>query len=461
MKRSFYIWSLVERFGTSGVSFLGNIVLAALLTPADFGLVAMLGIFTAVIADPCRGMSDALLREPEPSERDFSTLFIFNTAIGAGLTLLFALCAPLVARYFGRPELQPVMATLGLVSLLNGLSIAQATRLRSQLRFRASALCSLASIVSALAVAITMAAGGLRHWSLVELQVGYSAFFLLYVTIAVHRLPRWKFDRKRLAYLWHFGANLMLATIVEQMSNNVFAFILGRNYSPTQAGLMTQAQKLQQTPVNAVEASISGTTYAITGKLSGKKERAQSLLKMFRWMALANTAVCTVIAVLAKPIVEALFPERWIGAVPYLQLLLLWALVYPAGYYMQTVFKTFDRTDIIRNVFTTERLLILAAAFLLIPWGLEAVIIAATLISLGAVATYFALAARVAGIKASRWWTTFLGGVLTASVVAMPAAIVVAVIGEGHPWWSLIAGLAAWLAFALPTVRMIGDRNND
>ena len=151
------------------MSLVGNILLAALLTPDDFGLVAMLGIFTSLVYAliDC-GMSDALLREPAPSRSDFNTLFFFNVAVGVAIALLFVALSPWVARLFGRDELQPVMATLGAGAVFSGMAIAQATRLRSQLKFRRMAFINIGAISLALAIALLMAWQGMRYWALVE-----------------------------------------------------------------------------------------------------------------------------------------------------------------------------------------------------------------------------------------------------------------------------------------------------
>ena len=142
-----YFWSLTERFGASAVSLVGNILLAALLVPDDFGLVAMLGVFTSLVYAliDC-GMSDALLREPEPSRRDFNTLFYFNVAAGLLIALLFVAMSPLVAWLYGRDELQPVMAVLGLGAVFSAMTIAQTTRLRSQLQFNRLAFINIGAV---------------------------------------------------------------------------------------------------------------------------------------------------------------------------------------------------------------------------------------------------------------------------------------------------------------------------
>ncbi len=330
MKLVYYIWSFIERFGTSLISFVGNLVLAYLLTPEHFGMVAMLGVFTSLISTlvDC-GLSDGLLRESKPTDRDFNTLFFFNLATGIALALLYLALSPIVAWYLGQPELQPVMAVMGSGAILSGLSIAQMTRLRSQLRFRHVAAISVGSISITLVVAILMAANGCGYWSLVALQVGYSGFMVLLLALTTRWHLRWEFDVARFKQLWRFGVNLLVSTLFTQLSQNIFAFVFGKFYSPVQAGYMGQAQKLQQTPTNALEGAISSTSFVLIAKQTEPQARRKAIVRMLGYVTLANSLLCGALIGLGGVIIDILLPDRWLPTIPYLRLLAVWGLVVP------------------------------------------------------------------------------------------------------------------------------------
>lgn len=412
---------MTERFGASAVSLVGNILLAALLTPDDFGLVAMLGIFTSLVYAliDC-GMSDALLREPAPSRRDFNTLFFFNVSVGIAIALLFFACSHVVAWLFGRDELQPVMAVLGLGAVFSSLAIAQATRLRSQLQFRWLALINMGAIVLALAVALIMAWQGMRYWALVELQVGFSAFYWLLLVIVSRWQLRWEFDTVRFRQLWRFGVNLLVSTMVVQFSQNIVAAVLGRFYSASQAGYMGQAQKLQQAPVAALEGGISNVTYASIAKEPHPDRQDQAFLRMFRIFTAVLLIGCGLGIALSKPIVTLLFPDRWLPTVPYLRLLLCWAMVYPLGGFMMVMLKLRDRTAIVRNIILAERTAIILAALLLWRWGVAAMLAAFIVISAIAALCYFWQASRVSTLRATRLLAIYFAHLLLAAIITLP-----------------------------------------
>ncbi len=419
MKLIYYIWSFVERFGTSLISFAGNLVLAYLLSPADFGMVAMLGVFTSLIFTlvDC-GLSDGLLRESNPTDRDFNTLFFFNLATGTALALLYLALSPLVAWYMGIPQLQPVMAVMGSGAVLSGLSIAQLTRLRSKLRFRHIAAINVGSITLALVVAVTMAVNDFGYWSLVALQVGYAGFIVLLLAITTRWHLRWEFDVARFKQLWRFGVNLLISTLFTQLSQNIFAFVLGKFYSPVQAGYMGQAQKLQQTPTNALEGAISTTSFVLIAKQTDPEARRQAILRMLGIVTLAVSLLCGTLIGLGGVIIDLLLPDKWLPTVPYLRLMAVWGLVYPVCNFMGIIFKLYDRTQVIRNVVIVEKALIVIAALVLYRWGIAAAILGATAISAAALCIYIHQASRVTSIPATRLLTTYLLNLLPAIPLA-------------------------------------------
>lgn len=405
------------------MSLVGNILLAALLTPDDFGLVAMLGIFTSLVYAliDC-GMSDALLREPAPSRRDFNTLFLFNVAVGVTIALLFVALSPWVAKLFGRDELQPVMAALGAGAVFSGMAIAQTTRLRSQLRFRRVAFINIGAISLALIVALLMAWQGMRYWALVELQVGFSIFYWLLLVIASRWQLRWEFDKARFKQLWRFGVNLLVSTLVVQVSQNIVAAVLGRFYSATQAGYMGQAQKLQQAPVAALEGGVSNATYVQVAKETNPARQDQAFLHMFRIFTLVLLLGCGLGIALSRPVISLLFPDRWLPTVPYLRLLLCWAMVYPLGGFMMVMLKLRDRTAIVRNIILVERIAIILAALLLWRWGVAAMLAAFIVISAIAALCYFWQCSRVSTIRATRLLTIYLTNLLLSAIITFPIA---------------------------------------
>lgn len=454
MRVLYFVWALVERFGASALSFVGNIVLAYLLSPDDFGLIAMLGVFTSVIFAliDC-GMGDALLMHKEPSRRDFNTVFYFNVAVGVAIAVVYAALSPVVASYLGHPQLQPVMVVLGCGAVLTALNITQLTRLRSQLRFKRIALINVGAVALALAAAVATAVGGGRYWSLVVLQVGFPAFTHLLLLVFSRWELRREFDVARFKQLWSFGVNLLISTVVGQVSQNIFALILGKYYNATQAGYLGQAQKLQQTPSQSLEGSISITAYVLIAKIEDAVERRAAIMRMFGVMTFVNTLLCCLLLAVSAPLIAVLLPEKWLPVIPYFRLMLAWGLISPVCSHLMIIFKLYNRTAVIRNLFILEKTAVIVAAFALHSVGITAMIAAAAALSTGCYLLYVREAVKLMGGKAMDFHRTLAANLLTGGV--MGAAAFAATLPAMPAWLSLVAGVAVFMLLAVPVCRFV------
>lgn len=142
------LWSAVERFSVQGVQFVLTIVIARLVSPSDYGLIAMLGIFIAIAQTFIdSGFSNALIQKQQRTETDFSTVFYFNIVVGITVYLLFYLCSPYIASFYNEPELDIIAKVVGLNLIISAFSVVQRAKLTIALNFKLQALISLSSVL--------------------------------------------------------------------------------------------------------------------------------------------------------------------------------------------------------------------------------------------------------------------------------------------------------------------------
>jgi len=449
MKSIYFIWSWVERFGANVCSFFGNIVLVYLLTPTAFGLVGALSVFSAMIwvLIDC-GLCDSLLMYKSPSRRDFNTVFWFNVGMGVALMLFYIAISPWVARFFGHEELSGIMKALGVGAFFCSLTLCQITKLRSKLQFRRVALINLAAIISALAVAITMAWAGAGYWALVFLQAGFSAFSFLYLVIFSRWDLRFEFDRQRFKKFWSFGGNLLIATMVTQISRNIYTFILGKFYSPVQTAYMYQGQKLQETPTGSIETSFSQTSYVLIAKETDPIAKRDAFARMFGVMTFIYSSLVMFLLCVSAPLITVVFPDAWLPVIPYFRLLLLIGLFSSVGNFMVTVFKLFDRTSVIRNIMLLEKSAMVVLALIMgLYGGVYQMLLSTMVLEACALLLYGWLAQRVAGVSLVGLISTWARNVLLAAV----ACALAWALSQLFPWAlvQLIVGCAAFVGFTL------------
>ena len=214
------IWSLFDRLGAQFVTFIIGIVLARLLTPADYGLVGIIAIFIAVSNVLIEGgFSNALIRKLDRTESDLSTAFYFNVVVGIFLYVLLFFLAPFIATYFEDPLLIPLLRIIGLNVFFNSLCIVQNAILTAELNIKLQTLISLCSQIPMGIIAIYLAYKGFGVYALAIQSVGYTFI----KTILFWCFARWRpitgFSKDSFNYLLSFGSKLVGANLIGTVFN--------------------------------------------------------------------------------------------------------------------------------------------------------------------------------------------------------------------------------------------------
>lgn len=400
--KNVYIWSTIYKVGITVLTFGANIVLARLLTPHDFGLLAMVGIFTAIAGNISNcGLSDGLIRKEHPTSKDYSTVFTFNATFG----LIFAVCAILgaypLARFFAQPELVGIMWAIGICFFFQTLSFTQETRMRKELEMKKFAIVQISATACAVALGIWLAATGYGYWGLVSCRVFLSFFIFVFYLIIARWIPKIGFYKDSFKEMFAYGIHLMLAFIANQVGRNINTFVLGK-YSPAQSGIFSQGQKMEEVPFSITEVVFNWPFFAVLSNELDWEKRRQLCHSMFKRILLLNISAGSILMLLSYPGFLMLYGIKWIGAVPIFRILLVYGIFTAMKYYFQTVLKVADRTATIRNLTFGEvavQLGLLAWAFphgiQMIAWSQVAAVGIFTLI-------YFGIYLHILGFRLGR-----------------------------------------------------------
>ena len=161
------MWSAVERFSVQGIQFILTIIIARLVSPSDYGLIAMLGIFLAIAQTFIdSGFSNALIQKQDRTEADFSTVFYFNIVVGVVVYLLLYLCSPFIASFYNEPKLDLVTKVVGLNLIISSFSVVQRAKLTIALNFKLQAVASLIAVIISGGIGVYMAYVGYGVWAI-------------------------------------------------------------------------------------------------------------------------------------------------------------------------------------------------------------------------------------------------------------------------------------------------------
>lgn len=349
---SVYKWSFIDRISLALINFGVNIVLARMLTTADYGLLSMIAIFIAIAADlsSC-GLSDGLVHKTRPTERDYSTVFVFNSTIGFLFGVAFFFGGPLAARYFGHEEIVTIMRVLGVCFFFQTMSYVQETRLRKQLKMKQICIVRISATVTVSVMAIAAAYMGYGYKALICTQILVYFFFFLYYTLVSRWFPRIDFSLKSFKEMFFYGVHLMLAYLATVVGKNVNTFILGRYYpSSSASGIYYQGAKLAAVPFGVTESSLNSPFFVVASNEENPDKQRGLILSMFPKIIGINGTIMLFIFIIASPCIEMLYGIKWIGAIPIFRILAVAEFLFCTKSFFQIICKVYARTVFVRNM---------------------------------------------------------------------------------------------------------------
>ncbi len=430
----------------------GVVVLARLLTPGDYGLVAMV---TAVVgvAEIFRdfGLSAAAVQATTLSRQQRDNLFWINTAAGGVLTLIVVAAAPLLAWWYGRPELVDLTRVLSLIFLINGMTTQFRADLNRRLRFSRIAIVDIVAPVLALALSIGLAAAGAGYWALVGQQLATSVVLLLGAAAFARWWPRRPRRREPMGDLIRFGWHLAGSQLVGYLGNNVDSLVIGIRFGATSLGLYNRAFQLLMTPLGQLRQPTTTVALPVLSRLRPDVAGSDRYVQRGQ-VALGLTLVAGLAFVVgaAEPVTAIFLGRQWLRVEPILRLLGIAGIFQTLAYVGYWVYLSHGLTrQLLRYTFISVAIKV-AAILIGSQWGV-----------LG-VAWGYAIAPAVSW-PVSFWWlsrssTIHVAPLLLGGLRIVGLSAVVALAGwtachlsaaEGR-WWQLLAGgLAAVLAYAL------------
>ena len=370
-------WSAVERFSTQGIQFLFGIVLARLLTPADYGVIAMLTIFLAI----CQtfidsGFANAIIRKIDRTEKDMATMFFFNIGMSLVCYAILFFIAPFIASFYNMPELTLVLRVLALRLIVQSFSTVQVTNLTIKIDFKKQAKISLASAIISGIVGIGFAYNGYGVWSLVIQALFCSTFnaFLYWLTVRWH--PQCFFDKESFKNLFSYGSKLLISGLLDTVYNNLYPLVIGKFYTPAQLGAFAKADHFSQFPSQNIMRILHRVSFPVLSALQNDPQRMRnSFLKFINYSALIIFPLMLGLLALSKPMTLLLLTERWKEMIPLLQILCIAMMWYPVHAINLNILQVLGRSDLFLKLEVIKKVIGLAILLITLPIGITAMCI--------------------------------------------------------------------------------------
>lgn len=365
------IWNLLERYGNQFVSLIIGVILARILTPADYGLIGMITVFFALaMVFVNSGFGSAYIQKKDANEDDASTIFFFNIGLSSFFYIIFWLLAPLIANFYNQIELINLIRVSSVILIINSFSIIQIAKLTKDVNFKKKSILSLVSTIISGVLGILAALFGYGVWSLVIQQVSSTLLNAIGLWSFYSWRPRMVFNIESLKSMFSFGSWVLLTDLIFTIFRNIYILVIGKFFPVAILGFYTKAKgfrdMVSQQPISA----ISAVSFPVLSKSQDDKVASKNMMKKFMTHALFLIAFMSVfLIVLAKPLILIVLTEKWLPMVPYFQLLMIIGFFYPMNLFNAQLLMAQGKSRINFNLSIIKNLLTLLNIVIMYRFG--------------------------------------------------------------------------------------------
>jgi len=379
------MWSAIERFSLQGVQFVMQLVMARLLLPSDYGMIAMLTIFLQIAqAFIDSGFTNALIQKKDRTEVDYSTVFYFNIIIALLFYCILFVSAPLIAKFYNMPDLILVMRVMALSLIILSFSAVHKTKLTIEINFKIQSKITLIAAGISGIIGVGIAYLGYGVWALVY----QSILNAMLTTILFNCFYRWKplktFSMKSFKRLFSFGSKLLVSGLIHTVYYNLYGIVIGKRFSAAELGYYTRAEQFAILPSYNLSAIITRVTFPILSSIQDDNERLASTYS--RLSSYLIFPLMVGLASLANPLVDLFLTEKWNGTVALLQILCFdWMFDHLSGINLNLLYVK-GRSDLALRLEIIKKIIAITILLASIPLGIIGMCLGRVLYSL--IATY-------------------------------------------------------------------------
>lgn len=368
------IWSAVERFSTQGVQFLFGILLARLLTPNDYGMIAMLTIFMAVSQTFIdSGFGNALIRKPDRNENDKATVFFFNIFMAAACYGVIFLAAPYIAKFYNMPQLADILRILAINLVIQAFGSIQRLNLTIDLNFKVLAKVSLSGAIVGGTAGLVCAYNGMGVWSLVVQQLTTTSFRVILFWTLVHWRPKSFINKTSFKNMFGFGSKLLASGLLNTLYDNVYDLIIGKVFAAATLGNYSRASHFANFPSSNINGIFQRVTFPVLSKIQDDHEKLRNAyLKFLNMATLVIFPLMTGLAALSKPFILLVLTDKWFDVILILQIICFAQMWYPVHSINLNMLQVLGRSDLFLKLEIIKKIVGITILCVALPYGIIA-----------------------------------------------------------------------------------------
>lgn len=368
------LWRFVERSGAQGVSFVVSIILARLLDPEVYGTIALVTVFTTllnVFIDS--GLGNALIQKKDADDTDFSSVFYFNLTVCALLYIGVFFAAPLIARFYDRMELVPIIRVLSLSLLISGVKNIQQAYVSKHLLFRKFFFSTLGGTIGAAIVGIYMAWAGYGVWALIVQSLFNMLVDTIILWITVKWRPKLLFSWKSLKQLLRFGWKLLVSRLLNAVFNDVRSLIIGKKYTSADLAFFKKGDHFPSLVIQNVNTAMDSVLLPVLAKEQNDKLRLKNMTKRaIKTSSYVIVPMMVGLAVCSEPLIKTLLTDKWLPCVPFLRIYCFTYSLYPINIANSNAILALGRSDVSLRISVIKKIIDFTALIISMWFGVMA-----------------------------------------------------------------------------------------
>ncbi|MBT3384105.1 MAG: lipopolysaccharide biosynthesis protein [Prolixibacteraceae bacterium] len=364
-------WSAFERFSKQGVGFIISIIIARILSPSDYGIIGMISIFTGVSTIFIgAGFGTALIRKQDRTDIDLSTVFYYNIVVSLFFYLILFISAPYIARFYDTPILTPITRVVSINMVIGAFGSIQVTKLNIAIDFKTQSKISIIALVITGTIGIVMAYSGFGVWALVFQQLASTIVSTGLLWYFIGWKPVWVFSINSFKDLFGFGSKLMLSGLLDTIYKNIYQVVIGKMFTSADLGFFTRAKGLAQLPSSNVTNIIQRVTFPVLSEMQNDTKRlGNNYRKLLKMSAFVIFPMMMLLCALGEPLIKILLTDKWLPAVPFMQVLCFSHMLYPIHSLNLNLLQVKGRSDLFLRLEIIKKVLITIVLFVSAPFG--------------------------------------------------------------------------------------------
>lgn len=367
------IWDFFGKIARHGTTFIVTIILARILEPYDFGLIAIVMVIVMIaLVFTDVGLGSALIQRRRLLPVHYSSVFYFNVFIGVILMLMTFFSASWISEFYDNEQLVSITQVTSFLFVINAFSSVQTNKLRKELNYAALAKADVGAAVLSGITGIGIALYGAGVWSLVFQALSRGVYYNIFIWSASKWIPSLLFSMKALMQLWGFGFRIFLSSLLEIVYSKLDILIIGKLFTPAVLGFFDQAKRLDLLITHLSSESIMAVLFPVLSKVQNDLKRFQNIaINTLRIISFVIFFLLGVMYLISEELIVFLFTDKWLPSVAYFKILLLSGFAYPLSALLVNILisrgnsKAFLRLEIYKKILLSINFYV---GFL---WGIE------------------------------------------------------------------------------------------